>query len=109
MQVGAGAGVPSTCWGVRAVRTTGREAAATSRTAHPAGLFCPLPILLAAREMRKPHPGDLLEVVRDDPFRHRFVEMEEKGRKIRSLVEKNQGRSGPSPVSLVRFRSWGTT
>ena len=64
------------------------------------GLFCPLPILLAAREMRKLQPGDLLEVVGDDPAiredmpvwceraGHRLVEMEEEEGKIRSLVEK---------------------
>lgn len=65
------------------------------------GLFCPLPVLLAAREMQKLYPGDLLEVVGDDPAiredmpdwceraGHRLVEMvdEEEGR-IRSLVEK---------------------
>jgi tRNA 2-thiouridine synthesizing protein A len=68
------------------------------------GLFCPLPILLAAREMRKLQPGDLLEVVGDDPgiredmpvwcerAGHRLVEMEEKEGQIRSLVEKGQGR-----------------
>lgn len=64
------------------------------------GLFCPLPILLAAREMRKLQPGDLLEVVGDDPgiledmpvwcerAGHRLVEMEEEEGKIRSVVEK---------------------
>lgn len=72
------------------------------------GLFCPLPILLAAREMRKLQPGDLLEVVGDDPgiredmpvwcerAGHRLVEMEdmmeEGAGKIRSLVEKGEGR-----------------
>ena len=68
------------------------------------GLFCPLPILLAAREMRKLQPGDLLEVVGDDPgiredmpvwcerAGHRLVEMEDEEGKIRSLVEKGQGR-----------------
>ena len=68
------------------------------------GLFCPLPILLAAREMRKLQPGDLLEVVGDDPgiredmpvwcerAGHRLVEMEEKEGRIRSLVEKGEGR-----------------
>ena len=75
------------------------------------GLFCPLPILLAAREMRKLQPGDLLEVVGDDPgiredmpvwcerAGHRLVEMEamtEEGTgKIRSLVEKGEGRPRP--------------
>jgi len=75
------------------------------------GLFCPLPILLAAREMRKLQPGDLLEVVGDDPgiredmpvwcerAGHRLVEMEEmreeQAGKIRSLVEKGEGRPRP--------------
>lgn len=68
------------------------------------GLFCPLPILLAAREMRKLQPGDLLDVVGDDPgiredmpvwcerAGHRLVEMREEEGKIRSLVEKGQPR-----------------
>ena len=69
------------------------------------GLFCPVPILFAAREMQKLQPGDLLEVIGDDPgiredmpawcdhAGHRLVEMvdEEEGR-IRSLVEKGQRR-----------------
>lgn len=69
------------------------------------GLFCPVPILLAAREMQKLRPGDLLEVVGDDPAiredmpdwcaraGHLLVEMvdEEQGR-IRSLVEKGPPR-----------------
>jgi len=73
------------------------------------GLFCPLPILLAAREMRKLQPGDLLEVVGDDPgiledmpvwcerAGHRLVEMEEEEGKIRSLVEKGQSQGQPRP------------
>jgi tRNA 2-thiouridine synthesizing protein A len=65
------------------------------------GTFCPLPILLAAREMRKLQTGDLLEIVGDDPgiredmpvwcerAGNRLVEMaEEEGGLIRSLVEK---------------------
>ena len=72
------------------------------------GLFCPLPILLAAREMRKLQPGDLLEVVGDDPgiledmpvwcerAGHRLVEMEEEAGKIRALVEKGERRVQPS-------------
>lgn len=68
------------------------------------GLFCPLPILLAAREMRKLRPGDLLEVVGDDPgiredmpvwcerAGHCLLELEEEEGKIRSLVEKGEGR-----------------
>lgn len=73
------------------------------------GALCPLPILLAAREMRKLQPGDLLEVVGDDPgiledmpvwcerAGHRLVEMtEEAGGRIRSLVEKGEPRAKPA-------------
>lgn len=69
------------------------------------GLFCPVPILLAAREMQGLRPGDFLEVVGDDPgihedmpawcdhAGHRLVEMaDEEGGRIRSLVEKGQPR-----------------
>jgi tRNA 2-thiouridine synthesizing protein A len=64
------------------------------------GTFCPLPILLSAREMRKLERGDLLEILGDDPgiledmpvwcerAGHRLVEMKEEEGKIRSLVEK---------------------
>lgn len=64
------------------------------------GTFCPLPILLSAREMRKLQPGDLLEILGDDPgiledmpvwcerAGHRLVEMVEENGRIRSLVEK---------------------
>jgi tRNA 2-thiouridine synthesizing protein A len=55
--------------------------------------------------MRKLQPGDLLEVIGDDPgiledmpvwcerAGHRLVEMEEEGGKIRSLVEKGERRA----------------
>ena len=72
------------------------------------GTLCPLPILLAAREMRKLQPGDLLEIVGDDPgicedmpiwcerAGHRLLEMvEEEGDRIRSLVEKGEPRRRP--------------
>jgi tRNA 2-thiouridine synthesizing protein A len=72
------------------------------------GALCPLPILLSAREMRKLKPGDLLEVVGDDPgirddlpiwcerAGHRLLEMkDEEGRRIRSLVEKGEPRARP--------------
>jgi tRNA 2-thiouridine synthesizing protein A len=64
------------------------------------GTFCPLPILLAAREMRKLRTGDLLEILGDDPgiledmpvwcerAGNRLVEMVEEDGIIRSLVEK---------------------
>ena len=77
------------------------------------GALCPLPILLAAKEMRKLQPGDLLEVLGDDPgiredmpvwcerAGHRLLEMqEEEHGRLRSLVEKGEPRSGP-----VRLRS----
>lgn len=68
------------------------------------GLFCPLPILLAAREMKRLQPGDLLEVFGDDPgiledmpvwcerAGHRLVEMDEEEGVVRSLVEKGHSR-----------------
>jgi len=69
------------------------------------GLFCPVPILIAAREMQTLGPGDLLEIVGDDPgiredlpawcerAGHRLVEMaDEEGGAIRGLVEKGQPR-----------------
>jgi tRNA 2-thiouridine synthesizing protein A len=74
------------------------------------GTLCPLPILLAAREMRKLVPGDLLEIVGDDPgiredmpiwcerAGHRLLEMEEEGAgRIRSLVEKGEPKRRPEP------------
>jgi tRNA 2-thiouridine synthesizing protein A len=75
------------------------------------GALCPLPILLAAREMRKLHPGDLLEVLGDDPgiredmpvwcerAGHRLLEMvEEETDRIRSLVEKGEPRRPAAPA-----------
>ena len=69
------------------------------------GLFCPVPILLAARAMQALGPGDLLEIVGDDPgiredlpawcdhAGHRLVALaDERGGKIRGLVEKGQPR-----------------
>lgn len=72
------------------------------------GTFCPLPILLSAREMRKLQPGDLLEIVGDDPTiledmpvwceraGHRLVEMVEENGRIRSLVEKGVPKRRPT-------------
>jgi tRNA 2-thiouridine synthesizing protein A len=72
------------------------------------GALCPLPILLSAREMRKLQPGNLLEIVGDDPgiredmpvwcerAGHRLLEMtEEEPGRIRSLVEKGEPRPAP--------------
>jgi len=74
------------------------------------GTLCPLPILLAAREMRKLVTGDLLEIVGDDPgiredmpiwcerAGHRLLEMEEEGAgRIRSLVAKGEPRRRLEP------------
>jgi tRNA 2-thiouridine synthesizing protein A len=64
------------------------------------GTFCPLPILLSAREMRHLQRGDLLEILGDDSgiledmpvwcerAGHRLVEMKDEEGIIRSLVEK---------------------
>ena len=71
------------------------------------GTFCPLPILLSAREMRKLQTGDLLEILGDDPgiledmpvwcerAGHRLVEMVEENGRIRSLVEKGVPKRRP--------------
>lgn len=72
------------------------------------GALCPLPILLSAREMRKLQPGDLLEIVGDDPgiredmpvwcerAGHELLEMmEEDAGRIRSLVKKGEPRPRP--------------
>jgi tRNA 2-thiouridine synthesizing protein A len=69
------------------------------------GTLCPLPILLSAREMRKLQPGDLLEILGDDPgiredmpvwcerAGHRLLELrDEEGGRIHSLVEKGEPR-----------------
>jgi tRNA 2-thiouridine synthesizing protein A len=72
------------------------------------GTFCPLPILLSVREMRKLQPGDLLEVVGDDPgiledmpvwcerAGHRLVELREEEGRVVSLVEKGTPRPRPA-------------
>jgi tRNA 2-thiouridine synthesizing protein A len=66
------------------------------------GTFCPLPILLAAREMQRLAPGDRIEVVGDDPAiledmpvwceraGHLLVAITEREGKIISLVEKGE-------------------
>jgi tRNA 2-thiouridine synthesizing protein A len=78
-------------------------AAAVPRRLDVTGTFCPLPILLAAREMLRLAAGDRLEIVGDDPAiledmpvwceraGHRLVEMTERGGKITAVVEKAGG------------------
>jgi len=68
------------------------------------GLFCPLPILLSARQMQSLRPGDLLEVVGDDPTiledmpiwceqaGHRLVKLREEEGQVLALVEKGEPR-----------------
>ena len=73
------------------------------------GTFCPLPILLAAREMLRMSAGERLEVVGDDPgiledmpvwcerAGHGLIEMAKRGCKIVSLVEKGGAARHPPP------------
>jgi tRNA 2-thiouridine synthesizing protein A len=70
------------------------------------GTFCPLPILLAAREMLRLTAGDRLELIGDDPgiledmpvwcqrAGHRLVEISEQQGKIVSIIEKGSAAPG---------------
>jgi tRNA 2-thiouridine synthesizing protein A len=70
------------------------------------GMFCPLPILLAAREMQRMAAGERLEVVGDDPAiledmpvwceraGHRLIEMVQRDGRVISLVEKGAAGGG---------------
>ncbi len=70
------------------------------------GMFCPLPILLAAREMQRMATGERLEVVGDDPAiledmpvwceraGHRLLEMVQRDGRVISLVEKGAAGGG---------------
>ncbi len=70
------------------------------------GTFCPLPILLAAREMLRLAAGDRLEIVGDDPgiledmpvwcqrAGHRLVDISERQGKIVSVIEKDGAAPG---------------
>ncbi len=84
--------------------------AASPRHLDVTGTFCPLPILLAAREMLRLATGDLLEIVGDDPAiledmpvwceraGHRLVQIEDRDGQIISLVEKGAApRRQPKP------------
>jgi tRNA 2-thiouridine synthesizing protein A len=76
--------------------------AAITRHLDVTGTFCPLPILLAAREMLRLAAGDRLEIVGDDPAiledmpvwceraGHRLVEIAERNGTIVSVVEKGE-------------------
>ncbi|HVS00781.1 MAG TPA: sulfurtransferase TusA family protein [Thermoanaerobaculia bacterium] len=80
----------------------------TRRHLDVTGTFCPLPILLSAREMRKLQPGDVLEVLGDDPTiledmpvwceraGHRLLEMvvDDEGA-VHSVVEKGPPKERP--------------
>ncbi len=86
--------------------------AATPRRLDVTGTFCPLPILLAAREMLRLNPGDLLEITGDDPAiledmpiwceraGHRLLQIEDREGQIVSLVEKGV----PSPKKRTKPR-----
>jgi tRNA 2-thiouridine synthesizing protein A len=79
---------------------------ATIRHLDVTGTFCPLPILLAAREMLRLTAGDRLEVVGDDPgiledmpvwcqrAGHRLVDISEQQGKIVSIIEKGAAALG---------------
>lgn len=68
------------------------------------GLACPLPVLLATRDMLELAAGDLLELVGDDPGiledipawvelnGHRLMSMEQDGERITCRVEKGRPR-----------------
>ena len=88
------------------------SAAAITRRLDVTGTFCPLPILLAAREMLHLTAGDRLEIVGDDlailedmpvwceRAGHRLVAISERDGKIISLVEKG----GAPPATPRRGR-----
>jgi tRNA 2-thiouridine synthesizing protein A len=73
------------------------------------GYLCPVPILLAVREMRALTPGECLEIVGDDPglledlpiwcrrSGHRLLEIAEEDGAIRGLIEKGRERPAPPP------------
>ncbi len=81
---------------------------ATIRHLDVTGTFCPLPILLAAREMLRLAAGDRLEIVGDDPgiledmpvwcqrAGHRLVDISERQGKIVSVIEKGGAALGPA-------------
>lgn len=83
----------------------GRSVLPERRFLDVTGHFCPLPVLLSAREIRQLVPGDLLEVVGDDPTMledmpvwceragHRLVEIAEEAGKIRVLIERGDSGS----------------
>jgi tRNA 2-thiouridine synthesizing protein A len=80
--------------------------AANVRRLDVIGMFCPLPILLAAREMLRMAAGERLEVIGDDPAiledmpvwcertGHRLIEMVAREGRVISLVEKGAGGGG---------------
>jgi tRNA 2-thiouridine synthesizing protein A len=76
-----------------------------TRSLNVMGHLCPLPVLLSAREIRYLQPGDLLEVLGDDPTMmedlpvwceragHRLVEIENDEGVIRALIERGESGS----------------
>jgi tRNA 2-thiouridine synthesizing protein A len=94
-----------------------RVSAAITRQLDVTGTFCPLPILLAAREMLGLEAGDRLEIVGDDPAiledmpvwceraGHRLVEIADRDGTIVSVVEK--GERPPGGARLGRAAAAG--
>jgi tRNA 2-thiouridine synthesizing protein A len=91
-------------------------AVAPARHLDVTGTFCPLPILLAAREMLRLEPGDRLEIIGDDlailadmpvwcgRAGHRLIEMVEQGGRVISLVEKGSPPATDRPSTPPRGR-----
>ena len=71
------------------------------------GMLCPLPLLFAVRDIARLEPGQVLEIVGDDPgiledvpawcerAGHRLLEMEEEEGVIVCYVEKAAGGEAP--------------
>lgn len=65
------------------------------------GLFCPMPILRTKEELSRMSPGEILEIVADDPgfakdlpawcakTGEKFLEMKEDGLTLKGYVEKS--------------------
>jgi len=83
----------------RPEETSGARPDATLDTV---GLLCPAPIIKTAEKLRSMAPGEVLEILSDDPGMeadmpawcegsgHELIAMERRGREIRALVRKKR-------------------
>ncbi|MDZ7333358.1 MAG: sulfurtransferase TusA family protein [candidate division KSB1 bacterium] len=67
------------------------------------GLYCPMPIIKTAEKIKELSPGQILEVISDDPgfvddmpnwckmTGHEFLEMQQEGEEYRAYVRKVGG------------------